>query len=109
MPSFEVDGFYTLCLRDAIRPMHMSAPTLGQAAADLVWAARSRDVDESALLAELENASRTMEWVTPYEVEIHSRAFWLGRMAIESAYAAPAERRPEAGWREIPHERPRSY
>ena len=109
MPSIEVDGFYTLCLRDAIRPMHPNSPTLGQASADLVRAAVARGIEREALLAELEEASRAVEWVTPYEVEIHTRAFWLGRMAIESAYHAPAELQPEAQQRDSPRGRPRSY
>jgi hypothetical protein len=109
MPSIEVDGFYTLCLRDAIRPMHPNAPTLSQAAVDLVRAARARGMPQSTLIGELEEASRAVEWVTPYEVEVHSRAFWLGRVAIESAYDAPAGQHAEAQRRESTRERPRSY
>jgi len=109
MHSLEVDGFYTLCLRDAIRPMHANVPTLSRAAADLVRAARSRGIERQALLDELEAASCAVEWVTAYEVEIYSRAFMLGRTAIESAYDAPAEMGAGAQRRDSPAERPRSY
>ena len=109
MLSIEVDGFYTLCMRDAIRPMHTSAPSLGQAAADLVWVARARGIEQSRLLSELESASRTVEWVTPYEIEVHTRAVRLGRMAIESAYATHADMPPDARLRQAHHERPMSY
>jgi hypothetical protein len=109
MPSIEVDGFYTLCLRDAIRPTHTNEPTLGRAAVDLVLVARARGIEQHVLLAELEEASHAVEWVTPFEVEVHSRACWLGRMAIESAYDAPPEMCPEARRRDSPHQRPSSY
>jgi hypothetical protein len=109
MPSIEVDGFYTLCLRDALRPMHTNEPTLGRAAADLVQVARTRGVAQHVLLAELEEASRSVEWVTPFEVEVYSRACWLGRMAIESAYDAPPEMCPEARRPDSTHEGPSAW
>jgi hypothetical protein len=94
MRSIEVDGFYTLCLRDAIRPMQTHRPTLRRAAADLVWFARSRAIEQGPLLVELERASRSVEWVTAFEMEIHGRALRLGRMALEEAFAA-TQRSPE--------------
>jgi hypothetical protein len=99
MHSLEVDGFYTLCLCDAIRPTPRSASSLRRAAADLVWAARTRGVEQHLLLDELERESRALDWVTPYEVEVHSRALQLGRMAIEAAYAsAPDTRQDVQSW-----------
>jgi hypothetical protein len=95
MHSLEVDGFYTLCLCDAIRPTPKSASSLHRAAADLVWAARTRGVEQRVLLDELERESRALDWVTPYEVEVHSRALHLGRMAIEVAYATFADAHPD--------------
>ena len=88
MSSIEVDDFYTVCLRDAIRPMFAHRPTLRRAAADLVSFARSRAMEPGVLLAELERAARTLEWVTAFEQEIHGRALTLGRAAIEEAYGA---------------------
>ena len=109
MNSLEVDGFYTLCLRDAIRPVHANVPSLSRAAADLVRVARARGIEQHAVLAELEAASRSVEWVTPYVEEIYTRAFLLGRAAIEAAYGMPAEMHMESGRRDSPGERPRSY
>ena len=109
MRSIEVDGFYTLCMRDAIRPMHSSAPTLSRAAADLVWVARARGIEQGVLLAELESASRTVEWVTPYEIEVHTRALMLGGMALEAAYAAHSDTRQDARSRQVFQERPMTY
>ena len=106
MRSIEVDGFYTLCLRDAIRPMQTHRPTLRRAAADLVWVARSRAMEQGALLAELERASRSVEWITAFEVEIHTRALALGRMTIEEAYAALQRPVHEIRGRDTPPENP---
>ena len=107
MSSLAVDGFYTLCLRDAMRPAHHSTPVLGRAASDLVAFARSRSIDEHALLAELDRASRSVEWVTSFEIAVHTQALSLGRAAIQQAYrgvpgiydiqgslASPTQRQP---------------
>ena len=91
MSSLAVDGFYTLCLRDAMRPGHHSAPALGRAASDLVSFARSRSIDEHVLLAELDRASRSVEWVTSFEIAVHTQALTLGRAAIQQAYRAVPE------------------
>jgi hypothetical protein len=88
MSSLAVDGFYTLCLRDAMRPAHHSTPALSRAASDLVAFARSRAIDEHALLAELDRASRSVEWVTSFEIAVHTQALALGRAAIQQAYRA---------------------
>ena len=102
MSSIEVDGFYTLCLRDAIRPMHAHRPTLKRAAADLVWFARSRGIEPAALLAELEGSSHTVEWVTAFENEIHRRALALGRSAIEEAFLLPPRSSQDMTRRDTP-------
>ena len=86
MSSLAVDGFYTLCLRDAMRPAHHSTPALSRAASDLVAFARSRAIDEHALLTELDRASRSVEWVTSFEIAVHTQALTLGRAAIQHAY-----------------------
>jgi hypothetical protein len=107
MSSIEVDGFYTLCLRDAIRPMHAHNPSLNRAATDLVWFARSRGIEPGALLADLDHASRSVEWVTAFETEIHGRAITLGRKAIEEAFAALPDAARDGASRNAPTERPR--
>jgi hypothetical protein len=84
--SLAVDGFYTLCLRDAMRPAHSSAPSLARAASDLVAFAQSRSIDRHTLLAELDQVSRAVDWVTSFEVQVHTQALALGRMAIQQAY-----------------------
>lgn len=86
MSSFAIDGFYTLCLRDAMRPAHTSTPALARAASDLVAFAQARAIDQAALLAELDRASRSVEWVTSFEVAVHTQALALGRAAIQQAY-----------------------
>jgi hypothetical protein len=86
MSSLAIDGFYTLCLRDAMRPAHTSTPPLARAAADLVAFAQTRAIDQAALLAELDRASRSVEWVTSFEVAVHTQALALGRAAIQQAY-----------------------
>lgn len=86
MSSLAIEGFYTLCLRDAMRPEHGSMPALARAASDLVAYARARGIDQSVLLAELDRASRSVEWVTSFEIAVHTEAVALGRAAIERAF-----------------------
>jgi hypothetical protein len=88
MSSLAIEGFYTLCLRDAMRPEHGSMPALARAASDLVAYAKARAIDQSALLAELDRASRSVEWVTSFEIAVHTEALALGSAAIERAYDA---------------------
>jgi hypothetical protein len=88
MSSLAVDGFYTLCLRDAMRPAHHTEPALGRAASDLVAFARARAIDEHTLLAELDHTSRSVEWITSFEIAVHTQALALGRAAILQAYRA---------------------
>ncbi|NUO37843.1 MAG: hypothetical protein HOQ31_04485 [Gemmatimonadaceae bacterium] len=89
MSSLAIEGFYTLCLRDAMRPEHGSLPALARAASDLVAYARARSIDQSVLLAELDRASRSVEWVTSFEIAVHTEAVALGRTAIQQAFALP--------------------
>lgn len=86
MSSLAIEGFYTLCLRDAMRPAHTSMPVLPRAASDLVAYAQTRGIDQQALLAELDRASRSVEWVTAFEIAVHTQALALGRAAIQQAY-----------------------
>jgi hypothetical protein len=86
MDSLAIDGFYTLCLRDALRPANDSAPSLARAAHDLVVFAQSRGTDQATVLAELDRASRSVEWVTSFEVHVHTQALSLGRAAIVQAW-----------------------
>jgi hypothetical protein len=86
MSSLAIEGFYTLCLRDAMRPGHNSMPGLARAASDLVAYAKTRGLDPSTLLAELDRASHSVEWVTSFEIAVHTEALALGRAAIERAY-----------------------
>jgi hypothetical protein len=86
MSSLAIEGYYTLCLRDAMRPAHTSMPALGRAACDLVAYAQTRGIDQSALLAELDRASHSVEWVTSFEIAVHTKALELGRAAIQQAY-----------------------
>jgi hypothetical protein len=109
MHSLEVSGFYTLCLCDAIRPTPASASSVRRAAADLVWAARRRGIEQRTLLDELERESHGVEWVTPYEVEVHSRALRSGREAVESAYATAADVQPAARSRSTSSGQPRLH
>jgi hypothetical protein len=109
MRPLQVDGFYTLCLCDAIRPTPASASSVTRAAVDLVWAARRRGVEQHALLDELERESRAVEWVTPFEVQVHSRALQSGRAAIESAYATPSDMQLDVRSRSPAREQPRLY
>lgn len=88
MSSLAIDGFYTLCLRDAMRPEHTSTPSLARAASDLVVFAQSRGTDQATLLAELDRASRSVEWVTSFEIAVHTQALALGRAAIVQAFRA---------------------
>ena len=88
MSSLAIDGFYTLCLRDVMRPGHGAAPLLARAAADLVAFAQSRSIDQHTLLAELDRASRSVEWITSFEIEVHTQALALGRAAIQHAYVS---------------------
>lgn len=88
MSSLAIDGFYTLCLRDAMQPAHTSTPLLARAASDLVAFAQTRAMDQAALLTELDRASRSVEWVTSFEVAVHTQALALGRAAIQQAYRA---------------------
>jgi hypothetical protein len=86
MSSLAIEGFYTLCLRDAMRPGHTSMPGLARAASDLVAYAKARGLDQSVLLAELDRASHSVEWVTSFEIAVHTEAVALGRAAIQRAY-----------------------
>jgi hypothetical protein len=86
MSSLAIEGYYTLCLRDAMRPAHTSMPALARAALDLVAYAQTRGIDQSALLAELDRASHSVEWVTSFEIAVHTKALELGRTAIQHAY-----------------------
>ena len=88
MSSLAIEGFYTLCLRDAMRPAHTSMPALPRAASDLVSYAQTRGVDQHTLLAELDRASHSVEWVTVFEIAVHTQALALGRAAILQAYRA---------------------
>jgi hypothetical protein len=88
MSSLAVDGFYTLCLRDVMRPAHGAAPPLTRAASDLVAFAQSRGIDQQTLLAELDRASRSVEWVTSFEMQVHTQALALGHEAIQQAYVS---------------------
>jgi hypothetical protein len=38
------------------------------------------------LLAELDRASHSVEWVTSFEIAVHTEALALGRAAIQRAY-----------------------
>jgi hypothetical protein len=91
MDSLAIDGFYTLCLRDALRPANDSAPSLARAAHDLVVFAHSRGTDQATVLAELDRASRSVEWVTSFEVHVHTQALTLGRSAIAQAWRTVPE------------------
>jgi hypothetical protein len=86
MSSLAIEGFYTLCLRDAMRPAHTSMPALSRAALDLAAYAQTRGLDQNVLLAELDRASHSVEWVTSFEIAVHTQAVALGRAAIEQAY-----------------------
>jgi hypothetical protein len=86
MSSLAIEGFYTLCLRDAMRPGHSSMPALARAASDLVAYAKARAIDQAGLLAELDRASHSVEWVTSFEIAVHTEALALGRAAIQQAY-----------------------
>ena len=86
MSSLAIEGFYTLCLRDAMRPGHTSMPGLARAASDLVAYAKARGLDQSILLAELDRASHSVEWITSFEIAVHTEALRLGRSAIQQAY-----------------------
>ena len=86
MSSLAIEGFYTLCLRDAMRPGHGTIPALARAASDLVAFAKARAIDQSVLLGELDRASRSVEWVTSFEIAVHTEALALGRAAILRAY-----------------------
>ena len=86
MSSLAIEGFYTLCLRDAMRPGHNSMPGLARAASDLVAYAKTRGIDPGVLLAELDRASHSVEWVTSFEIAVHTEALALGRTAIQRAY-----------------------
>jgi hypothetical protein len=88
MSSLAVDGFYTLCLRDVMRPDNGAAPQLARAASDLVAFAHSRGIDQHTLVAELDRASRSVEWVTSFEIQVHTQALALGRAAIQQAYGS---------------------
>jgi hypothetical protein len=88
MSSLAIEGFYTLCLRDAMRPGHSSLPGLARAASDLVAFAQTRGVDQNTLLAELDRAAHSVEWVTSFEIAVHTEALALGRAAITRAYQA---------------------
>ena len=86
MSSLAIEGYYTLCLRDAMRPAHTSMPALARAASDLVAYAQTRGIDQGALLAELDRASHSVEWVTSFEIAVHTKALELGSTAIRNAY-----------------------
>lgn len=88
MSSLAVDGFYTLCLRDVMRPDNGAAPQLARAASDLVVFAHSRGIDQQTLLTELDRASRSVEWVTSFEIQVHTQALALGRSVIQQAFAS---------------------
>ena len=90
MSSLAIEGFYTLCLRDAMRPGHGTMPALARAASDLVAFAKARGIDQNILLGELDRASRSVEWVTSFEIAVHTEALTLGRAAIQRAYGAAA-------------------
>jgi hypothetical protein len=90
MSSLAIEGFYTLCLRDAMRPGHNSMPALTRAASDLVAYAKARAIDQTVLLTELDRASHSVEWITSFEIAIHTEALALGRAAIQQAYEAPS-------------------
>lgn len=91
MKALAIEGFYTLCLRDALRPLSGSAPSLERAASDLAMFARMRGIDQTTVLAELETASKAVEWVTSFEAHVHTQAVTLGQRAIQQAYAALPE------------------
>jgi hypothetical protein len=97
MSSLAIEGFYTLCLRDAMRPGHSSLPGLARAASDLVEYAKARAIDQTVLLAELDRASRSVEWVTSFEIAVHTEALALGRAAIQQAYEGPPDLRGAKG------------
>jgi hypothetical protein len=91
MSSLAIEGFYTLCLRDAMRPGHSTMPALTRAASDLVAYAKARAIDQSMLLTELDHASHSVEWITSFEIAVHTEALALGRAAIQQAYGALPE------------------
>jgi hypothetical protein len=43
-------------------------------------------LDQSILLAELDRASHSVEWVTSFEIAVHTEALALGRAAIQRAF-----------------------
>jgi hypothetical protein len=88
MSSLAIEGFYTLCLRDAMRPGHSTMPALSRAASDLVAYAKARAIDQTVLLSELDRASHSVEWVTSFEIAVHTEALALGCAAIQKAYEA---------------------
>jgi hypothetical protein len=97
MSSLAIEGFYTLCLRDAMRPGHSSMPALARAASDLVAYAKARAIDQSMLLAELDRASHSVEWVTSFEIAVHTEALGLGRAAIQQAFEGVPDLRDVQG------------
>jgi hypothetical protein len=106
MSSLAIEGFYTLCLRDAMRPGHSSMPALARAASDLVAYARARAIDQPVLLAELDRASHSVEWITSFEIAVHTEALALGRAAIQQAYESPPDLRGAQGAGSSPNQPP---